>query len=73
MARPKQPLTDALREAIAASGLAHIAIERGTGVKRQSILYFMRGERSLRLDVADKLAAFFGLGLRPIRPKRKGR
>jgi plasmid maintenance system antidote protein VapI len=70
MARPRQPLTDVLRKAIAESGLAQIAIERATGVKRASIMRFLRGERSLRLDMADRLAAYFGLELRP---KRKGR
>ena len=65
-----QPFTDALKRAIAESGMAHIALERETGVKRQSIMKFMRGETSLRLDVADKLAAFFGL---TVKVKRKGR
>jgi plasmid maintenance system antidote protein VapI len=67
---PKQPMTEALRKAIADSGLAHIAIERATGVKRGSIARFLRGERSLRLDLADRLAAFFGL---EVRAKRKGK
>jgi plasmid maintenance system antidote protein VapI len=66
----RQPMTEALRRAIAESGMAHIALERATGVKRGSIMRFLRGETSLRLDVADKLAAYFGLELRP---KRKGR
>jgi plasmid maintenance system antidote protein VapI len=64
MARPRQPLTDVLRKAIAESGLAQIAIERATGVKRASIMRFLRGERSLRLDMADRLAAYFGLELK---------
>jgi len=64
MPRAKQPMADALQKAIAKSGLAHIAIERATGVKRQSIMRFMRGERSLRLDMADRLAVFFGLEVR---------
>jgi plasmid maintenance system antidote protein VapI len=66
----EQPITDALRKAIAKSGLAHIAIERGTGVKRQCIMRFMRGERSLRLDIADRLATFFRL---IVQQQRKGR
>jgi plasmid maintenance system antidote protein VapI len=70
MSKPGRPLTDVLRRTIAESGLAHIAIERVTGVKRASIMRFLRGERSLRLDMADRLAAYFGLELRP---KRKGR
>lgn len=67
----EQPFADALRKAITDSGLAHIAIERGTGVRRQCIMRFMRGERSLRLDIADRLAAFFGLAVQPPRKGRK--
>src|SRR5262249_58853816 len=70
MASSRQPMTEALKQAITDSGMAHIAIERATGVKRASIMRFMRGETSLRLDVAHKLAAYFGLELRA---KRKGR
>ncbi len=58
-------MTEVLKRAIAVSGLAHIAIERATGVQRRSIARFLAGERSLRLDKADDLAAFFGLELRP--------
>jgi len=65
----KQPLTEALQNAIAKSGMAFNAIERATGVKRQSIRYFMRCERTLRLNIADRLAVYFGL---EVRPKRTG-
>lgn len=37
------------------------AVERATGLKRQALAKFMRGEQSLRLDLADKLAAHFGV------------
>lgn len=70
MDKPRDVLSEVLRKAIAASGMAHIAIERATGVKRASIMRFLRGERSLRLDLAGRLAAYFGLELRP---KRKGK
>jgi plasmid maintenance system antidote protein VapI len=70
MARKGESLTEALRRVIAESGMAHIAIARATGVQRASIMRFMHGKQSLRLDAADKLAAYFGLELRP---KRKGR
>jgi plasmid maintenance system antidote protein VapI len=65
-----QPFSDALRGAIAESGLAHSTIEKQTAVKRASIMRFMRGERSLRLDIADRLAAFFGL---TVKAERKGK
>ena len=49
-------LRQALREAETLS-----AVERATGLKRQALAKFMRGEQSLRLDLADKLAAHFGI------------
>jgi plasmid maintenance system antidote protein VapI len=57
------PITDLLRRTIADSGLPLLVIQRETGVQRASVMRFLRGEQSLRLDVADKLAAYFGLEL----------
>ena len=68
----KQPITDMLRETIVASKMTMKSIERETGVQRLSVTRFVRGTNSLRLDVADKLAAYFGLALQPIKPKKKG-
>jgi plasmid maintenance system antidote protein VapI len=59
------PISDALRRAILDSGLPLLRIEQDTGVQRASISRFVRGERSLRLDMADKLAVYFGLNLNP--------
>lgn len=71
-----QPITDALKKAIEASGMSIKALERETGVSRQSMMHFMRGTRTLRLDIADKLAAFFKLNVGPATTKsavkRKG-
>jgi plasmid maintenance system antidote protein VapI len=53
--------SESLRVAIAESELSFKALERETGVKRQSIMKFMAGKQSLRLDMADKLAAHLGL------------
>lgn len=57
-------ITEALQEALNNSELNYRALERETGVIRQSLMKFSRGETSLRLDIADKLAAYFGLELR---------
>ena len=70
MSQQQAPLSDVLKQALAESGLARIALERATGVKRASIMRFLHGKTSLRLDKADRLAAYFGLELRP---RRKGR
>jgi plasmid maintenance system antidote protein VapI len=64
-----ETISDVLKRAIIQSGMAQIALERETGVQRASIMRFLRGDQSLRLDVADKLAAYFGLELRPKRKK----
>jgi transcriptional regulator with XRE-family HTH domain len=65
--RKRQPsMTELLREALnAAPSLAEI--ERRTGLKRQSLAKFMRGEQSLRLDLADILADYFGIESRHTR------
>ena len=67
--KPLQPITDMLRKTIADSGLPLLVIERETGVQRASVMRFLRGDQSLRLDMADKLAAYFELEL----VSRKGR
>ena len=66
----KSPITDALRRAIEESGITSKALERETGLKRPSIVRFRRGDQSLRLDLADKLAEFFGLELVPIKSRK---
>ena len=57
------PITDVLRRAILDSGLPLLRIANDTGVQRASLSRFVRGKNSLRLDVADKLAGYFGLRL----------
>jgi plasmid maintenance system antidote protein VapI len=61
---PPAPISELLRRTIAESGIPYKALERETGVARASIMRFVRGTQSLRLDVADRLAAYFGLELR---------
>lgn len=53
-------MTDLLREALNEAESLR-AVERATGLKRQALAKFMRGEQSLRLDLADKLAEHFGI------------
>jgi hypothetical protein len=69
--KPKtyRTMTSALREEIARSGTSFKTLERESGVIRQSLMKFAAGEQSLRLDVADKLAQYFGLEV----VKRKGK
>ncbi len=60
-----KPLTDALKRAIAESGLTLYRIACDTGVQKPSLIRFIRGETSLRLDKADRLAVYMGLRLVP--------
>ena len=62
--QPKAPISELLRRTIAESGISLKALERETGVTRASIMRFVRGDQYLRLDLADRLADFFGLELR---------
>lgn len=56
-----ETISEALRDAIASTDKSFKAMERETGVSRQSLMKFAAGEQSLRLDAADKLAAYFRL------------
>ena len=64
-----QAITEALKQSIANTNVSLREIERKTGVKHQSIMKFIRGEQSLRLDLADRLAAYFGLKV--VKKKRR--
>lgn len=64
-------MTAALKQAVSQSELPLQRLEKATGVQRGSIMRFMAGRQSLRLDMADKLAAYFGIECRQTR--RKGR
>ncbi len=51
-------------------GGTYLGLERDTRVLRQSLMKFMAGKTSLRLDLADRVATYFGLELRK-RPKER--
>lgn len=53
-------MTELLRQALSEAESLR-AVERATGVKNPSLVRFVRGDQSLRLDMADKLAAYFGI------------
>jgi len=63
--KPEPTLTDALRGAIERSGLTVYRIGKATGIDAANLGRFVRGELSIRLDKADRLAACLGLHLVP--------
>jgi len=62
-------MTDLLREALSKAPSIR-GVARETGLDHASLVRFMQG-RSLRLDLADRLAEHFGIECRPPR-RRKG-
>ncbi|MDA0284822.1 MAG: hypothetical protein O3B13_14280 [Planctomycetota bacterium] len=67
-------ISESLREQVNMaidSGITFAALERGTGILRQSLMKFARGQQSLRLDRADLLATFFELELQPVKSKKR--
>lgn len=66
-------MTELLRAALLEAPSLN-AIQKATGVRRQTLAAFMRGEQvSIHLASADALAEYFGIVCnRPTNPKRKG-
>lgn len=62
MSKPKS-MTKLLQEALAKADSVR-AVAKATGLKHPSLIRFMRGDQSLRLDLADKLADYFGIECR---------
>lgn len=56
-------ISETLRKTIMSSDIPLLVLERKTGVQRASIRRFIAKKQSLRLDAADRLAAYFGLEL----------
>ena len=54
-----ETLSDALLEAITESDLSFKALERETGVLRQTLMKFAAEKQTIRLDSADILADYF--------------
>ncbi|MGD0655336.1 MAG: helix-turn-helix transcriptional regulator [Thermoguttaceae bacterium] len=72
--KTKPTLTDVLKATIEESGLTQYRIAKDTKIPATSLMRFMRGETSLRLDKADILAEYLGLNLSPLqKPSHKQR
>ena len=59
----KATISRALQEAMAKSGESLADLERATGISSAVLSRFVRGERTLTLPTADKLARHLGLEL----------
>jgi transcriptional regulator with XRE-family HTH domain len=63
-------ISDRLKQAISQAGTLY-SVAKGSGVTHPSLLRFMSGERDIRLETADKLAAYLGLELQPKSQSKK--
>ncbi len=62
----RQPtLTEVLRAAIGQSGVTCYRVAKATGIDPANLGRFLSGDMSIRLDKADRLAAYLGLRLVP--------
>lgn len=59
MARRPETMTELLRALLADSVQREVC--RATGLDSASVSRFATGKRSLRLDMADRLAAYYGV------------
>lgn len=66
-----ETVSGALRRAIAESPGSRYRIAKETGVSEAALSRFMSGERGLALPAVDKLAAFLGLALLPVRDRKE--
>lgn len=66
--KKKKTMTDLLREALL-EAKSFNSVAKETGLIRHSLMRFARGEQSLRLDLADRLAEHFGIECHRIRRK----
>lgn len=66
-------MQDTLKQAITDSGLSHLRLSILADVNRISVMRFMRGDTSLSLEQAERLADFFGLELQPKTTPKKTR
>ena len=74
-AAPRSPIAEPLRQAILDSGLSSHALGRRADVDRRNIDRFLNGERTLKIDTADRLATALGLrlGAMAVRTARRAR
>ncbi len=56
-------MTDVLKQTLRASGLTVYRVSKDTGIESATIYRFLAGRTSLRLDCADKIAAYLNLEL----------
>jgi transcriptional regulator with XRE-family HTH domain len=74
MRNEKRPLTEQLRQAILECGESQADISRATGIGKDKLSRFVRGERGVSMEVLDGLGLYLNLELRRAgKPKKETR
>jgi plasmid maintenance system antidote protein VapI len=73
MKRRQTPISDVLEQAIRDSRLSLRELSRQAGIHSPSLVRFLKGERGLNLDTADRVAKLLGLRLVQDKDKAKKR
>jgi plasmid maintenance system antidote protein VapI len=63
-------MTDLLLKCLTERTESLRAIGRAAGVPNPPLVRFLAGKQTLRLDTAEKLAAYFGIRVLPPKPRR---
>ena len=66
-------MTEALKNAIARDGRTAADIATAGGVNKGQLSRFMRAQRSMTLDTADKVCEALGVDVRLVKRRMKGR
>lgn len=66
--KARSPVSEALRKAIRDSGLTLYRVAKDARVGYASLHRFMNNERTVSLDVFDRLCDALGMELKPARP-----
>ena len=61
----RRPIPDQLRQFITGSGITLYQLSQESGVHRSQLSRFVRGERDLGLEMAEKVCKVLGLNLTP--------
>jgi len=67
---PERPLSSAVREAIAETGLNSVEIAERTGLTKQAVFRFVTGERGATQETLDRICRALDLDVK-IHPRRK--
>jgi plasmid maintenance system antidote protein VapI len=69
----KPDIQDQLRQAILTGQITRYRLSEMTGIAQSTLSFFVKGQRSITMDTAAKLAVVLGLELTPIKSVTKGR